>query len=326
MYSEPLTGVRHATIPANRQQRGEYLLLLGDSMDRDGLRDYCEHHGTQYGSQYQLVFHNNDSVESMMGYVCTNRFGDLITLGHLYNSGVNETDSSNFEVDNVSTETAGSTLLRIRKALIHFRQKFKRNPDKVLLHTTNWDRRYLQYSTYFDKSRYDLDTTFTEDDGFLPFYNNFKYLIRFTRNILKRLESGEKVHVHEEPEPLERVNSDRGTESHIFDSFNGNNGTIGSKRTHNSPTTRIILRSAPIPTLGEVERTTNVTMEYFNAATKLLAQEENLEYYDLDGDMWSVAEYQCSCRQYQYHRLIFYDDIHPNRVLASRYIEKILGL
>jgi protein associated with RNAse G/E len=94
----------------------------------------------------------------------------------------------------------------------------------------------------------------------------------------------------------------------------------------NAVKTRIILRSAPLPSLNELTRTTNVSMAYFNAASKLIAQEESLEFYDYDADIWSIADFQCGCRDEFHHQLIFYDDIHPNRVLSSRYIEKILGL
>ncbi len=275
---------------SQKSERGEYVLFLGDSIDRNGIRDYCEYHGAAFGNQYDLIFHNNLSVDSLISFHCENRFGDILAYVHLFNSGYDDEESGAITNSGVD---AGSTRERIEKALTIFRNKYSggRQPDKILLHTSNWDRRYQPYSQpggidAMDRSRFELEATFLQPEGVIPFYDNLRAHVRHLKGITSFVTSS-------------------GWHSH----------------------SRIILRSAPLPALGTVSDPTNCTMAHFNTASKIIAQEEGLEYYDLDTDLWSVADFQCGCRRsYRFHRLLFYDDIHPNRVLSSRFIEKILGL
>ena len=104
---------------------GEYVLLFGDSLNRNALRDYCELHGEQHGTQFQLVHHNNESMESQMGYVCENRYGDMIMYVHIFNSGLDGAETLDRKIRDdpeYRFTSIRSSPLRIRDSLRHFAQ------------------------------------------------------------------------------------------------------------------------------------------------------------------------------------------------------------
>jgi hypothetical protein len=298
------------------QLRGEYVLFLGDTLDRNGIRDYCEFHGSQHGTQYQLDFHNNNTVSSMMGFSCENRFGDVLTHVHLFNSEVeDENESAIYNISDPNS-SPGSTASRILQALTLFREKYphRRQPDKIVLHTSHWDRSFPQFAPFLtSQEKHKLDNTFANDEGAVIFYHHMKILVKFIKTTL----------LADEIEAMKQKNDRFDQDSQQDQQFSNTSQTIRRNRLLK---TRIILRSSPLPVLKDIADPLNVTLGYFNAISKQVAHEENLEFYDYDADIWSIADYQCGCRDSFYHSLFFRDDIHPNRVLSSRYIEKILGL
>jgi len=272
-------------------------LILGDSVDRLAVLDWCEHYQQQAQpwTDNNLIYDDKQQKAIFGGYYCHVEKLN-VSIANLMFHGTNANGPYHFDYYLRVPGNIVDTKPRIAHAIPLYCAQFPA-PDFIVLHTTMWDIRYR---------RRDEQSIVT----WMQIRQNETSLLQLLLDFRKELTA--------------RVNEIR---SLYTDHCASAARSAGGKKVPIILRSDVVVqqnfnsnscKSDPDPDFKE-------QILLFNEAQRVVAQELNLSFYDLHRDVWSRFNFQYQSNQTNCH-LVQRDFLHPTVDTLVLYAEKLLGL
>lgn len=283
--------------------RGLEMLIIGDSLDRMMVHDWCEHMASFHPRKIENDSIINDDLESAdyklstwlsfpnnwteihkydhelyleiihryeQGFRCRDpRTGDMLTMAHIYGSCDVGPYFRNFSNDNLGFSYV-DTKPRVEFILENYLNKFG-FPDVVIFHSTQWD----------------VKPIWMGHDNFIQ-EHWYEHLEKFRKNVNRRIDQIELI-----------------LSNYLENSYDDRHIRIGLR-------TSVVNRDI-------VERE---LVHTFNDITRSIAMDRRLILFDYNSDVWSVENFNYNSSTYEH---LFRDFVHPNMKRSILAAEKILG-